>query len=54
MYLDTASSMEIDLKINAFLGDIAGTHGSQLRIRDFDDGTTHLHEAGPSLQPERC
>lgn len=50
----TTNPLEQDPSFNAVLGDYAGTYGSELRLRDSDDRTAHLHETSPAFLYQRC
>lgn len=46
--------MDQDSLIDALLGDNVGAHGTELRLRDADDGTADLHETSSPLLHQGC
>lgn len=46
--------MDQDSLIDALLGDNVGAHGTELRLRDADDGTADLHETSSPLLYQGC
>lgn len=52
--LVSTHSMDIHPEVDAFLGHHVGAHGTELRLRDPDDGAANLHETSAAFLTERC